>query len=205
MTTETQFFEVTTPNVLERPQAFRFLWDAFFGNRKRLKLSQEDVQELEGLEAVTKPWEQASERLNSFRMSPDGMFHQAVEKLLAEPSERNVEGVLNARWTPPFTSLQLSIACDQLTGLIVTRQRELLAPVVRRHLKRIHAELKKEVAEQITADQKALQRLGEGTARGGESEACRILRERTDQVGKFLEGEDSPLANWREVLGPFLP
>ena len=71
MTTETQFFEVTTPNVLQKPQAFRFLWEAFFGNRKRLKLSQEDVSELEGLEAVTKPWEEASNRLNSFRSNPD--------------------------------------------------------------------------------------------------------------------------------------
>jgi len=205
MTTETQFFEVTTPNVLEKPQAFRFLWDAFFGNRKRLKLSQEDVTELEGLEAVTKPWEQANERLNSFRSNPDGMFHLAIENVLKEPSERNVEAVLNARWVPPFGSLQLSNACEQLAGLVVARQRELISPVVRRHLKRIHAELLKETREQRQADEKALQRLGEGTARGGESEACRVLRERTEQVGRYLEGRDTHLSNWREILGPFLP
>ena len=43
MTTENQTLEITTHNTLERPQAFRFLWEVFFGNRKRLKLSQEDV------------------------------------------------------------------------------------------------------------------------------------------------------------------
>ena len=60
MTTEKQTIEITTHNTLERPQAFRFLWEVFFGNRKRLKLSQEDVTELEGLEAVTRPWEEAN-------------------------------------------------------------------------------------------------------------------------------------------------
>ena len=205
MSTTTQTFEVTTPNILERPQTFRFLWDAFFGNRKRLKLSQEDATELEGLEAVTKPWEEACERINSIRMNPDGMMQNAIQALLSEPSKENVGALLNARWVPPFSGLQLGNAYDQLQGLINSRRGELLGPVVRKHLKRIHAELVREVAEQITADQRALQRLGEGTARGGEGEACRILRQRCEQVGESLERENSALANWREVLGCFLP
>ena len=205
MTTENQTLEITTHNILERPQAFRFLWEVFFGNRKRLKLSQEDVTELEGLEQVTRPWEEANSRLNGFRMNPDGAFQEAVARLVTEPTQPNVEAVLNARWVPPFSGLQLSNACAMLDGVIASRRTELIGPVVRKHLKRIHAELLKETQEQRSADEKALQRLGTGTASGGESQASRTLRERTEEVARCLEGDDVGLADWRAVLGGFLP
>ena len=197
--------ERTSHIELQPPVPFRFLWDVFFGNRKRLKLTQEDVADLELKEQTTRPWEVACEQLNGFRMNPDSAFHQAIADVLANPTQANVEAVLSARWVPPYSGMQLGQATEQLTGLIQAKLAELIGPAVRRHLKRIHSELEKEIAEQKTADAKALSRLGDGTAQGGQSDAVRVLRDRLGHVARSLEGADTSLANWREHLGAFLP
>jgi hypothetical protein len=186
------------------PTPFRFVWDILFSNRKKLKLTPEDVAELIALDHQIDPWSKAVPLLNTHRSNPQASFDDAVTRFMAEPSERNIERLLLMRWTPPYSSMQLSNAAAILDGVIAEKSLALFPPVVRRHLERIRKALETELALQLTADEKAMARL-DGAAVGGESAAARTLRQRCQEVEKQLEGSDSHLCDWRTILSPFLP
>jgi hypothetical protein len=186
------------------PTPFRFVWDVLFSNRKKLKLTPEDVAELIALDHQIDPWRLATVLLDGHRMNPQGRFEDAVTALTHNPTEQNVDRLLLLRWVPPFSSMQLNNAAAILEGVIAEKSLALFPPVVRRHLERIRKALETELALQLTADEKALSRL-DGAAVGGESAAARTLRQRCQEVEKQLEGSDSHLCDWRTILSPFLP
>jgi hypothetical protein len=186
------------------PTPFRFVWDVLFSNRKKLKLTPEDVAELIALDHQIDPWRLATVLLDGHRMNPQGRFEDAVTALMHNPTEQNVDRLLLLRWVPPFSSMQLNNAAAILEGVIAEKSLALFPPVVRRHLERIRKALETELALQLTADEKALSRL-DGAAVGGESAAARTLRQRCQEVEKQLEGSDSHLCDWRTILSPFLP
>jgi len=186
------------------PTPFRFVWDVLFSNRKKLKLTPEDVAELIALDHQIDPWRLATVLLDGHRMNPQGRFEDAVTALTHNPTEQNVDRLLLLRWVPPFSSMQLNNAAAILEGVIADKSLALFPPVVRRHLERIRKALETELALQLTADEKAMARL-DGAAVGGESAAARTLRQRCQEVEKQLEGSDSHLCDWRTILSPFLP
>jgi len=186
------------------PTPFRFVWDVLFSNRKKLKLTPEDVAELIALDHQIDPWRLATVLLDGHRMNPQGRFEDAVTALMHNPTEQNVDRLLLLRWVPPFSSMQLNNAAAILEGVIADKSLALFPPVVRRHLERIRKALETELALQLTADEKAMARL-DGAAVGGESAAARTLRQRCQEVEKQLEGSDSHLCDWRTILSPFLP
>ena len=186
------------------PTPFRFVWDVLFSNRKKLKLTPEDVAELIALDHQIDPWRLATVLLDGHRMNPQGRFEDAVTALMHNPTEQNVDRLLLLRWVPPFSSMQLNNAAAILEGVIAEKSLALFPPVVRRHLERIRKALETELALQLTADEKAMARL-DGAAVGGESAAARTLRQRCQEVEKQLEGSDSHLCDWRTILSPFLP
>jgi hypothetical protein len=186
------------------PTPFRFVWDILFSNRKKLKLTPEDVAELIALDHQIDPWRLATVLLDGHRMNPQGRFEDAVTALTHNPTEQNVDRLLLLRWVPPFSSMQLNNAAAILEGVIAEKSLALFPPVVRRHLERIRKALETELALQLTADEKALSRL-DGAAVGGESAAARTLRQRCQEVERQLEGSDSHLCDWRTILSPFLP
>jgi hypothetical protein len=186
------------------PTPFQFLWDVLFSSRKKLKLTPEDVAELIALDHQIDPWRKATVLLDGHRMNPQGRFEDAVNTLMSEPSEENVDRLLLLRWVPPYSSMQLSNAAAILEGVIAEKSLALFPPVVRRHLERIRKALEAELALQLAADLKAMARL-DGAAVGGESAAARTLRQRCQEVEKQLEGSDSHLCDWRAILGAFLP
>jgi len=186
------------------PTPFSFLWSVLFHNRKKLKLTAEDVDELIALEHKVDPWRRAAASLDSHRINPQGQLEDAVTALTKDPSEKNVDRILLLRWTPPYSSMQLSNAAAIMEGVIAEKCLALFPPVVRRHLERIHRALEAELALQIAADEKALSRL-DGAAAGGESAAARTLRQRCQEVKGQLAGSDSHLCDWRAVLAPYMP
>jgi hypothetical protein len=186
------------------PTPFRFVWDILFSNRKKLKLTAEDVAELIALDHQIDPWRLATVLLDGHRMNPQGRFEDAVTALTHNPTAQNVDRLLLLRWVPPYSSMQLNNAAAILEGVIAEKSLALFPPVVRRHLERIRKALETELALQLTADEKALSRL-DGAAVGGESAAARTLRQRCIEVEKQLEGSDSHLCDWRTILSPFLP
>ena len=186
------------------PTPFRFLWDVLFSNRKKLKLTPEDVAELIALDHQIDPWRMATVLLDGHRMNPQGRFEDAVTALTHNPTEQNVDRLLLLRWVPPYSSMQLNNAAAILEGVIAEKSLALFPPVVRRHLERIRKALEAELALQLAADLKAMSRL-DGAAVGGESGAARTLRQRCLEVEKQLEGSDSHLCDWRTILSPFLP
>jgi hypothetical protein len=186
------------------PTPFRFVWDILFSNRKKLKLTPEDMAELIALDHQIDPWRFATVLLDGYRMNPQGRFEDAVTALMRNPTEQNVDRLLLLRWVPPYSSMQLNNAAAILEGVIAEKSLALFPPVVRRHLERIRKALDTELALQLTADEKALARL-DGAAVGGESAAARTLRQRCQEVEKQLEGSDSHLCDWRTILAPFLP
>jgi len=186
------------------PTPFQFLWDVLFSSRKKLKLTPEDVAELIALDHQIDPWRLATVLLDGHRMNPQGRFEDAVNTLMSEPTEQNVDRLLLLRWVPPYSSMQLNNAAAILEGVIGEKSLALFPPVVRRHLERIRRALESELALQLAADLKAMARL-DGAAIGGESAAARTLRQRCQEVEKQLEGSDSHLCDWRIILGPYLP
>ena len=186
------------------PTPFQFLWDVLFSSRKKLKLTPDDVEELKALDHKIDPWRKATFLLDVHRTNPQGGFDEAVSRLMADPSEQNIDLLLLLRWTPPYSSLQLNNAAAILEGVIAEKSLALFPPVVRRHLERIRKALESELALQLAADLKAMARL-DGAAVGGESAAARTLRQRCQEVEKQLEGSDSHLCDWRTILGPYLP
>lgn len=186
------------------PTPFRFVWDVLFSNRKKLKLTPEDVAELITLDHQIDPWRKATVLLDGHRMNPQGRFEDAVTALMHNPSEQNVDRLLLLRWVPPYSSMQLNNAAAILEGVIAEKSLALFPPVVRRHLERIRKALEAELALQLAADLKAMSRL-DGAAIGGESAAARTLRQRCQEVEKQLEGSDSHLCDWRTILAPYLP
>lgn len=186
------------------PTPFQFLWDVLFSSRKKLKLTPEDVAELIALDHQIDPWRKATVLLDGHRMNPQGRFEDAVNTLMSEPTEQNVDRLLLLRWVPPYSSMQLNNAAAILEGVIAEKCLALFPPVVRRHLERIRKALEAELALQLAADLKAIARL-DGAAIGGESAAARTLRQRCQEVERQLEGSDSHLCDWRTILSPFLP
>ena len=186
------------------PTPFQFLWDVLFSSRKKLKLTPEDVEELKALDHKIDPWRKATFLLDVHRTNPQGGFDEAVSRLMADPSEQNIDRLLLLRWTPPYSSLQLNNAAAILEGVIAEKSLALFPPVVRRHLERIRKALESELALQLAADLKAMARL-DGAAVGGESAAARTLRQRCQAVEKQLEGSVSHPFDWRTILGPYLP
>jgi hypothetical protein len=103
------------------PTPFQFLWDVLFSSRKKLKLTPEDVAELIALDHQIDPWRKATVLLNGHRMNPQGCFEDAVNTLMSEPTEENIDRLLLLRWTPPYSSLQLNNAAAILEGVIAEK------------------------------------------------------------------------------------
>ena len=81
------------------PTPFRFVWDVLFSSRKKLKLTPEDVEELNALDRQIDPWRKASSLLDVHRCNPQGGFDAAVSRLMSDPSEQNIDRLLLLRWT----------------------------------------------------------------------------------------------------------
>jgi len=186
------------------PTPFSFIWDILFSNRKKLKLTPEDVAEIKTADAGIDPWREAMRVLDFHRLNPQGALDDAVAKCVEAPSKENAELIVFRTFTPPYHGMQLNVAASIIEGRIAEKTLELIAPIVRRHLERIHRALEAELTLQIAADAKALARL-DGAAIGGESAAARTLRQRCLEVERQLSGSNSHLCDWRTILGPFLP
>jgi len=186
------------------PTPFQFIWDVLFSNRKKLKLTPEDVAELKTADAQLEPWHEAMRVLDFHRINPQAAFDDAVMTCVNAPTKANAERIVSRIFVPPYHGMQLGNAAAILDGRIAEKTLELIAPIVRRHLERIHRALEAELALQIAADAKALARL-DGAAIGGESAAARTLRQRCLEVERQLSGSNSHLCDWRTILGPYLP
>lgn len=185
---------------LEPRSRFQFLWDVFFKTRK-FKLTDAEVKELTDIEKALSKWAAAGERVWAHRNNLQDMFDMAVGRYLAEPTEERFIAML-AHTYDTFTATQLARAGEQITGYVNGERARLFAPVVRKHLTRIHDSLCAEYVQQETADRESIKRLS-GIASGGESAACIEIRNQTDRIKKLLESGD--LSDWRAALGPFLP
>jgi len=194
----------TTTNIQPQPPTpFKFLWDVLFSNRKKLRLTPEEVAELVAIDHQIDPWRRVTSLLDAHRINPAGQLEDAMTALLHSPTDENIDRLLLRRWVPPYSAMQLGNCAAILEGFIAEKCLKFFPPVVRRHLERIRKALETELALQLTADEKALSRL-DGAAVGGESAAARTLRQRCIEVEKQLEGSDSHLCDWRTILSPFL-
>ena len=183
---------------------FRFVWEILFKNRKKLKLSPEDRDELEGADHQAEPWRKIADYLNTARGNPEALLAAAVDQTLTAPTIENAERILACRWVPPYSAMQIGGVIGAFEGKAAEIALAVVAPIVRRHLMRIGAALDSELGAQIDADAKALGRL-DGAASGGESPAVKVLRERAEEIRRQLAGSDSHLRDWRTILAPYLP
>jgi hypothetical protein len=183
---------------------FRFVWEVLFRNRKKLKLNQEDRDELESADAQAEPWRKIVSYLNTARGNPEAVMEDAINETLLSPTLANAERIVALTWTPPYHAMQIGKAIGAFEGKSAEVTLALIPPIVRRHLVRISGALESEVSAQISADEKALSRL-DGAGVGGESAAVKVLRERAEEVRKQLAGSDSHLCDWRTILAPYLP
>jgi hypothetical protein len=186
------------------PTPFQFVWSVLFSNRTKLKLRPEDLEELQNADGQIEPWRKAIHHIDFLRMHPEGAMNDAIDLCVAKPSIENVENIVRRLWVPPYHSMQLNTAASIMEGKIAEKTLELIAPLVRKNLERIHKALQAELSLQLAADAKALARL-DGAATGGESAASRTLRQRCQEVELQLAGSNSHLCDWRGVLQPYLP
>lgn len=196
--------ETITHITPQPPTPFQFIWSVLFSNRKKLKLSAEDRDELAAADATAEPWRKVAAYLHSSRGNPDGLMTEAIDQALLKPTAENAERILTRTWTPPFHAMQIAKAAEAFDGKVAELALALIAPIVRRHLVRIAAALETELALQIVADEKAMGRL-DGAATGGQSAAVGIMRQRLEEIKKQLAGSDSHLCDWKTILGPYLP
>jgi hypothetical protein len=182
---------------------FRFVWEILFKNRKKLKLTQEDRDELESADAQTEPWRKIASYLHTARGNPEGFMEEAVNQALLNPTLSNAERIVAFTWTPPYHAMQISRAIGVFEGKCAEVALALIPPIVRRHLTRISGALESEISAQVSADEKALSRL-DGAGIGGESAAVSVLRQRAEEVRRQLAGSDSHLCEWRVILAPYL-
>ena len=194
----------TVRHVEPQGSPFRFVWEILFSNRKKLRLSPEDRDELEAADAQAEPWRKIADYLNTARGNPESFLAAAVDQTLTAPTIENAERILACRWVPPYSGMQIGGVIGAFEGKAAEVALAVVAPIVRRHLTRISGALDSELAAQIAADEKALSRL-DGAAAGGESPAVAVLRQRADEVKRLLAGSDSHLCDWRIILSPYLP
>jgi len=194
----------TVRHVEPQGSPFRFVWEILFSNRKKLRLSPEDRDELEAADAQAEPWRKIAAYLHTARGNPEAFMEEAVNQTLTNPTLSNAERIVAFTWTPPYHAMQIGKAIDIFEGKSAEVALALIPSIVRRHLTRISGALDSELAAQIAADEKALSRL-DGAAAGGESPAVAVLRQRANEVKRLLEGSDSHLCDWRTILSPFLP
>ena len=183
---------------------FRFVWEILFKNRKKLKLTQEDRDELETADAQAEPWRKIASYLHTARGNPEAFMEEAVNQTLLNPTLSNAERIVAFTWTPPYHAMQIGKAIDIFEGKSAEVALALIPPIVRRHLTRISGALESEISAQVSADEKALSRL-DGAGIGGESAAVSVLRQRAEEVRRQLAGSDSHLCEWRVILSPYLP
>lgn len=183
---------------------FRFVWEILFKNRKKLKLTQEDRDELETADAQAEPWRKIASYLHTARGNPEAFMEEAVNQTLLNPTLSNAERIVAFTWTPPYHAMQIGKAIDIFEGKSAELALALIPPIVRRHLTRISGALESEISAQVSADEKALSRL-DGAGIGGESAAVSVLRQRAEEVRRQLAGSDSHLCEWRVILAPYLP
>ena len=186
---------------LQPRNKFAFLWDVFFSRRK-FRLTQEEVRELEAAEATAKPWRDAMAHLWKISRDPDQFMWERIGDLKADPSPQNLQAFLASRHVSPVFPNQTQKALDELQGVAQQKIVENVVPLVKKHLARIHDSLVAEYHQQEQADKKSLARL-EGIASGGESSSCIELRMQAQRIQGLLDGGD--LTDWRSALGMFLP
>ena len=86
---------------------FRFVWEILFKNRKKLKLSPEDRDELEAADHQAEPWRKIADYLNTARGNPEALLAAAVDQTLAAPTVENAQRILACRWVPPYSAMQI--------------------------------------------------------------------------------------------------
>jgi len=186
---------------LEPKNPFSFLWNEFF-NRRKFRLTPEEVRELERAEATVQPWRDALGHLWKIAREPDENLWTHIGELKQNPGPETIRAFLLSRYVSPAFSVQTEKALDELQGEATKRLGEAVVPLVRKHLEKIHDALVGEYREQEASDKKSMARL-DGIASGGESQSCIALRVQTERIQELLQNGD--LTNWREALGAFLP